>query len=327
MQSASGPAVNSVLMEAPVIPTRRERLEGGLVGLLVGDALGVPYEFRHPSELPAADLIEMRPPPGFFSHHGSVPPGTWSDDGSQALCLLSSLWECGGLDVDDFGQRLIAWMGGGYMAVDSRPFDVGSHESEALTNFKAGIPASRSGLTGENSNGPGSLMRVLPLTLLWKGDDASLADAAHRQSSITHAHPRSMVCCALYSLWARRELDGADHGWERAVDALREIYGPSGEYRRELEESLRPEDDSGVFSRDGAVACLHKARLATMEPDFESTARRAILFGHDTDTTASLACGIAGVRLGVQGVTERWWKALRGKQILVPILERWLGRV
>lgn len=313
-------------MDTAVNVSRRERLEGGLVGLLVGDALGVPYEFTDPSELPAPGAIEMRPPAGFFSHHGSVPPGTWSDDGSQALCLFSSLWECGGLDLDDFGQRLLAWMGGGYMAVDARPFDVGSHESEALTNFKAGIPPERSGLSGENSNGPGSLMRVLPLALLWRGDDASLADAAHRQSLLTHAHPRSMACCALYCLWARREAEGADHAWERAVDALRGIYGVAGALRRELDERICPEDASCVHSDDGVVACLHRAREACGEPDFETIARRAILFGGDTDTSAALACGIAGLRHGVQGIPERWWRALRGKQMLVPLIEAWLGR-
>jgi ADP-ribosyl-[dinitrogen reductase] hydrolase len=36
-------------------PTRRERIEGGLLGLLVGDAVGVPYEFHDPLDLPEAE--------------------------------------------------------------------------------------------------------------------------------------------------------------------------------------------------------------------------------------------------------------------------------
>jgi hypothetical protein len=44
------------------MPTLGERLEGGLLGLLIGDALGVPYEFHEPAEIPPAAQIEFTPP-------------------------------------------------------------------------------------------------------------------------------------------------------------------------------------------------------------------------------------------------------------------------
>ena len=79
----------------------QERLAGGLIGLLVGDALGVPYEFHRPADLPPHHAIEYTPPQSFDRSHKGVPPGTWSDDGAQALCLLASLLDCGCLDVVD----------------------------------------------------------------------------------------------------------------------------------------------------------------------------------------------------------------------------------
>lgn len=69
---------------------RQDRLAGGLQGLLIGDALGVPYEFHDAAELPSSEAIEMQPPAGFPRSHGGILPGTWSDDGAQALCLLQS---------------------------------------------------------------------------------------------------------------------------------------------------------------------------------------------------------------------------------------------
>jgi ADP-ribosylglycohydrolase len=68
------------------MPTRAECITGGLIGLLVGDALGVPYEFSEPSALPPLAELEFTPPPGFSRAHAGTPPGTWSDDGAQALC-------------------------------------------------------------------------------------------------------------------------------------------------------------------------------------------------------------------------------------------------
>jgi ADP-ribosyl-[dinitrogen reductase] hydrolase len=305
---------------------RIDRLEGGLLGLLIGDALGVPYEFKEPEELPAFEDLEMQPPHGFMCTHSSVLAGTWSDDGSQALCLFASLRECGGLDLEDLAQRLVAWMHGGYMAVDACPFDVGFQTCQSLTRFKSGISVELAGLRSERNNGNGSLMRTLPLALLWEGDDESLVQAAHRQSIITHAHPCSQVCCALYCLWARGELEGRADAWEAAVDKLRRIYGESGEFRTELENRVKPEVPAGNLGSGYVVECLKSAHQACMEPSYELAVKRAVSYGVDTDTTACVAGGIAGIRHGVQGIPDRWWKMLRGKELVVPLLERWLGR-
>ena len=88
------------------MPTREERIAGGLYGLLIGDALGVPYEFHLPEHLPPREQIEFQPPAGFHRAHSGVPPGTWSDDGAHALCLLASLLYRKTLDIEDLGRRL-----------------------------------------------------------------------------------------------------------------------------------------------------------------------------------------------------------------------------
>ena len=43
-------------------PTHPERIKGGLFGLLIGYALGVPYEFHPAREIPPFAQIEMDPP-------------------------------------------------------------------------------------------------------------------------------------------------------------------------------------------------------------------------------------------------------------------------
>ena len=63
-------------------PTRASRIKGGIYGLLIGDALGVPYEFHPARAIPPANRIEMEPPAGFPRAHAGTPPGTWSDDGT-----------------------------------------------------------------------------------------------------------------------------------------------------------------------------------------------------------------------------------------------------
>ena len=304
----------------PAAISRQDRLAGGLIGLLVGDALGVPYEFHPPEALPAPELIEMTPPPGFKRAHVGVPPGTWSDDGAQALVLLDSLLANNGLDLEHFGQGLTRWLHQGFWAVNNAVFDIGMQTSTAINRLMQGIPADRSGPSEEARNGNGSLMRVLPLVLWHQGSDDELAHLAARQSLPTHGHPRSQVACAQYCLWARRVLGGSGSPWQSAADALRTMEAdfPFEEINLVLDEGNRERCRGSGY----VVDCLWSARVAVDTTDsYEDCVRRAILFGHDTDTTAAVAGGIAGLMYGRGGIPSRWRAALRGQDQLLPLLD------
>ena len=299
---------------------RQQRRAGGLIGLLVGDALGVPYEFNAPEAIPAEALLEFQPPPGFQRSHARVPPGTWSDDGAQALCLLASLLQCNALDLGDFSRRLLNWYEHGYMAVDNDVFDVGIATGNALRRLRAGEAPESAGGRGENSNGNGSLMRVLPLALWHRGSDAELVADAQRQSLVTHGHPRSQVCCALYCLMARRLLAGSAAPWPEAVAIVRSLYAEDSAEREELEFSIRPDVPQRGNGTGYVVDCLRSAVTCLEQPDYERAVRMAIRMGHDTDTTACVAGGLAGIRHGLEGIPLRWREALRGSELLLPLL-------
>lgn len=307
---------------APSCPTRSERIAGGLIGLLVGDALGVPYEFHPASALPPAAQIEMTPPPGFSRSHPYVKPGTWSDDGAQALCLLASLQHGDCLDLDDFGRRLLNWCDLGYLAVGGNVFDVGITTTLALSRLRSGMPATQSGLAEENANGNGSLMRVLPLALWHRGSDADLALYARHSSLPTHAHLRAQLCCALYCLWARRILEGAADPWHAAVDAILGLYAPGSAERAELDGPIL-----GYQLRRGSgyvVDSLHSARWAVQQGGYEDAVKAAISLGDDTDTTACIAGGIAGLLHGIQDIPPRWRESLCDYDVANEMIERLL---
>jgi ADP-ribosylglycohydrolase len=301
-----------------------DRLRGALWGLLVGDALGVPYEFHEPEDIGPAEAIGMEPRPYFARAHRGTPPGTWSDDGAQALCLLASLLDRGRFDPDDFSRRLLAWLEEGYMAVDGRVFDCGITTRRALRALRGGVPPLLAGPNGESDNGNGSLMRVLPLALWHAGSDADLVDLAHAQSSVTHGHARSQVCCALYCLWVRRVLaaEADADAWRDAVAALRALYGDTPK-RAELEEHVRPDEPPAPRARGTGyvVDTLLTVRSVISEPSYERVVQAAIAHGRDTDTTACVAGGLAGARGGVGAIPPRWLGALRGRELAEPLIE------
>jgi len=240
---------------------RKDRLAGGLIGHLVGDALGVPYEFHAPEEIPPRPQIEFDPPPGYDVAHWKVPPGTWSDDGAQALALLGSLQAQGRLDLDDLAARLLAWWDRGDMAVDGKVFDIGNQTARALGRLRAGVAPHESGPSEERANGNGSLMRALPLALWHEGTDAELARDAAAQSLPTHGHARSQACCALYCLWARRTLEGRANPWDEAVAAFRSIHAEGDPLRFELESQIRPDEPPSGQGSGYVVDCLNSARM------------------------------------------------------------------
>ena len=302
-----------------------DKWKGGLYGLLIGDALGVPYEFHTAEEIPPYDNIEMKPPIGFRRAHSGVEPGTWSDDGAQALCLLDSLVTCGAFELRDFSDRLLAWYQNGAWAVDGVVFDIGIQTCEALNAYRIGEQPERCGMLRPNGKGNGALMRVLPLALWHKGADRELVLAAHEQCLITHGNVCNQVCCALYCLVARFLLAGTDFisALEKAVVVLREIYQEMPTYGQELEWSIRP-DEAWTGNGSGYVVdCLRSAfMIMGRAANYEDAVKQAVMLGDDTDTTACVTGGLAGILYGFCNIPCRWYEALRGKAGVEALIQR-----
>lgn len=304
--------------------SRAEGIRGAVLGHLVADALGVPYEFHDPDDLPCT--VSMEPPPGFARAHASVPAGTWSDDGAQMLALLDSLLTCGRMDAEDLGRRLVAWYERGEYAVDGEVFDVGIQTSAAIRALLRGVPALAAGSSDDRANGNGSLMRVLPVGLWHQGTDAELCADAAVSSRVTHAHVRSIVCCEVYSLWVRRLLAGVAprEGFEDAVAAFRAVHGEASPEVIEFDTRVWPDGVEFDLGGSGYVVDSFRAavRLNETGASYEEVVRAAIALGRDTDTTACIAGAIAGLVHGVGAVPVGWLAALRGRALADRLVDR-----
>jgi ADP-ribosyl-[dinitrogen reductase] hydrolase len=309
--------------------SKNERILGGIWGLLVGDVVGVPYEFHKAEELSKLNFIDLIPPKGFIRAHNTVEIGTWSDDGAQALCLLDSLISKGKMDINDFSERLLKWYEEGLWAIDNYVFDVGIQTSDALRAYKSGVSPLKSGLVRPDGKGNGALMRVLPLALWHKGTDKELVEDAHTQSLVTHGNPCNGVCCGLYCLWARRALDGIniEDAYMDSVKVLREIYSDNSVFKNELEFTVRPDHEAIGNGSGYVVDSLRSVRMVLKHDNFEDVIKHSVLLGDDTDTTAAIAGGIAGIRGGIKSIPERWMNKMKGKELVKPLIKRLLENV
>lgn len=172
-----------------------------LLGLAVGDALGVPVEFLSRGSF-RVDGMQ-----GYGTHN--QPPGTWSDDTSLALCLADSLAH--GFAPDDIAQNFIKWYDEGAFTAHGNVFDIGISTAKAIRRLKAGIAPKKAGYVGVNENGNGSLMRIAPLVFcLTDRPEAERFITTKTVSSITHAHAWSVAACFIYTEYLRKLLSGID---------------------------------------------------------------------------------------------------------------------
>lgn len=301
-------------------PTK-EQCAGALFAALVGDALGVPYEFNRKKDLPPIDQIEMAPPKNFFRSHRATPVGTWSDDGALMLALLDSLGNVPEFDVNDFARNMVSWLRTGAYTPDARVFDIGMQTRAALERIAKGTPALAAAERSERNNGNGSLMRVLPVAFL-AGSNEDIVRIAKLQSRPTHAEPRSELTCALYALLVRKLLNKVppELALSNAFSTLYSLTPPSEQ--PELIQFLG-QKPSEVTGSGYVVDCFWSAwECFITTGNVEACLKAAVALGDDTDTTACVAGGLAGAYYGRQDIPARWIEALRGKELVERLLAK-----
>jgi ADP-ribosylglycohydrolase len=182
-----------------------KQVEAALLGVAVGDALGVPVEFQPRGAFKVTDMTG-------FGKHGQ-PAGTWSDDTSLTLCLADAMddgYTGGGL-LAKTAENFIKWFDGGEFTVRGDVFDIGASTSKAIRNLKKGARPTESGCGGASENGNGSLMRIAPLVFHVAGKpQEERYEITSGVSSITHAHAWSVAACFIYLEYALQLLAGKD---------------------------------------------------------------------------------------------------------------------
>jgi ADP-ribosylglycohydrolase len=309
-------------MSISPIVSKRDRILGGLWGSLVGDALGVPVEFRNRLDIQIEPVTGMRE---FGTHR--QPKGTWSDDGALILCTVDSLLNHE-FDTRDMGEQFVRWMNTGLWTATGESFDVGCTTADALMRIANGTPSEEAGGRHEDCNGNGSLMRIIPVALRFAGGPAEiLIKRVERASAISHGHERSKAACAFYSLMVEQLLLGKDPSC--ALKATRSAsergYNSSTlhRFKQVLEHDLCSVPEGVVVSTGYVLHTLHASFWCLINTsNYADCVLKAVNLGGDTDTTACVAGGLAGVAYGIQAIPSDWRSQLARQDDLAGLLDR-----
>ena len=301
-------------------------IKEALFGLAVGDALGVPVEYKKRQEIrenPVTDMIGN----GTYN----LPPGTWSDDSSLAFCLAEVLTQP--FDLNVVAQNFVKWLHHNYWTPRGVVFDAGIATREAINNLSTVSRPELAGGAGEFDNGNGSLMRILPLVFYIK--DKPIEERYRlikKVSSITHGHVRSVIACFYYLEFARQLLDGKDK-----FSIYRDLQASIPDYLRSISISA---NETGMFDRllKGNIQDLHEDEIQssgyvihTLEAslwcllttdNYSDATLKAVNLGEDTDTTGAVTGGLAGLLYGFDAIPERWVAQLARREDVEDLAKR-----
>lgn len=275
-----------------------------LLGLAIGDALGMPFETRSPEDpfLKSWDGVTYLP-----SEYHKLQPGQWTDDTLMSTLLAESLLECDGYSPEDAAIRYCKWY------VEGPHRGMGKTTKLALQALQAGVTWADSGL--RDAEGNGTAMRAAPFGLFFRDDVWKILDGTAMDAGITHKSREAeegssavalgvgMISCGITKLGL--------------LDNVLTFLRPS-KIRDKL---LALEAMIGVSTAEEALKYFGtKAHVVHTVPSafaaflltdsYLEAIQVAIRAGGDTDTTAAVAGALAGAYYGREGIPAHLFNGL-----------------
>ncbi|WP_205511657.1 ADP-ribosylglycohydrolase family protein [Longitalea arenae] len=301
-------------------------VHGALFGVAIGDALGVPVEMIKRDVLaqdPVRDLV------GYKQHN--QPAGTFSDDSSLTFCLAESL--CNGYDLHDVGERFVKYFFEAYWTAGGVVFGVGKTTEIAITKLRDGVSPADSGNYDEGCSGNGSLMRILPLLFYVMDFEIEKRYEITREvACITHGSMQTILPCFYYLEFALELLQGSQKqmAYDNTAKTVADFLAGSslGEQARNvltplLFEDITKRSSASILTTHQAVLTIQAAMYCFMQTDnYSDAVLMAVNMGDDTDTTAAVTGGLAGLYYGFESIPEKWRKEIKRSNEIHDLCDR-----
>lgn len=282
-------------------------LKGCLIGMAVGDSLGLPVEFLSPAKTKRYVANGL--------HQGLIfGKGMVSDDTENAGFTAISLIRFPN-DSERFSQflawRLRWWLLG-------LPAGIGFATLRSILRLWIGIPPNKSGVF---SAGNGPAMRAPIIGVFFQNDFEKMAEFLKVSTEITHTDPRAFHGAYIAALAAslssqRGKIKPKEFKNEvlRLMPDLDKDF--SGLISRAIESAEKGEQLSEFVAREGWKIGVSGFIVHTMaaviqvwlrhQDEFSYGLEEIIEVGGDTDTTAAILGGIIGSWTGVEGIPSDW---------------------
>lgn len=305
-----------------------DRVEGMMLGIAIGDALGITSEGMLPAKRHElfGEIRSYIP-----NRYVNRPIGFPSDDTQLAYWTLEQIVEDGCFIPENVAQRFCR----------GKVFGIGHTVKQFIVNYKAGLPWYQ---CGPASAGNGALMRIPPMLIPHlKGETNGLWVDTALSAMITHNDAGSIAACLTFVYMLRqllvmdkapepqwwtatyveiaRDLEGETRYQPRSGPLLGKFEGPLWKM---VEENVVDAYLSKLSVKDACARWYSGAYLLETMPsviyilmrhghDLEEAIVRAVNDTKDNDTIAAIVGAAVGALHGRKSIPERWIKNLSGR--------------
>jgi ADP-ribosylglycohydrolase len=320
---AGAPAGADALPAVDVTDRLRDRYQGLLLGLALGDALAAPVQHRRPGTFtPVGDLLGGGP--------YDLPRGAWSDDTAVALVLADSLLGHGGFDAADFVERLARWQREGYLSATGQCLGISATTARSLAQAQwSGKPFAGSHDPTRADREP--LVRA-GVAAAWALDDPEAAiELAAEAARPTHQAPVSLDACRYFAALVVGALQGAPKEqllapgfcpvpglWARKPLKREVARVAAGEWRTAAAEPAELAAGSAVGALQLVLGALAAGR------GYRDTVLAAVNLGLDADTNGALVGELAGALHGAAALPPQWVASLVEGRRIAGVADRLL---
>ncbi|CAF1124320.1 unnamed protein product [Adineta ricciae] len=329
-----------------------KRVQGSMVGMALGDALGASVEFR-PREYLENNPVRDLQSGGTWG----LAKGQFTDDTSMALCLASSLVVKKGFNPYDQLVRYKWWYRYGYMSSTGECFDIGKATRDSLEMFeeRQKIYADQSRQISRDVDslsypdqlqtfdvncscdgvaGNGALMRLAPVPLFFYQYPEYAVEYSGLSGQITHGDVKAYDACRYYGALIVAAIQGQkkdDILGDDFYSKNRSWFGKQelcSDIRKIAKGSFKKLDGyyGGIRGKGYIVDALEAALWAFWSDNnsFREGALNAVNLGDDTDTTAAIYGQLAGAYYGLKGLDKEWVRQVYARKFILN-LSKWIA--
>jgi len=308
----------------------KDQVRGAIVGVAMGDALGMPAEGLKPETVQKyyGKISTYRTPRK--RHFHNLKRGQWTDDTQLTLAVGESIVKMKGLDFEDIATAHVH-------AFNAERRGWGNTTKQGCQRLLMGENWWEAG--GANGAGNGPPMKIAPVGVLYGLEVIDLIEliaACVNISKMTHGDPRAALAAVLqaYLIGEAMKSKGSISFWDLLDEIFRfaeRLEPPSDDM---LSDKLRDAhvhyySSEPIEIREilGAGAFVNEslpftyAIMMRHKNDIEGCLETLVNMGGDADTNASMAAAILGAAYGYKAFPAKWRKGLEDRKRLVNLAD------
>lgn len=286
-----------------------ESIVGCLLGTMVGDALGLPYEGLSSKRI--QKLVLLVQDHNFIGGKGAI------SDETEHICLVAqSLIASKGEEtafINLFAWRLRLWLLG-------LPAGLCLATFKAITRLWKGVPPN---LSGVSSTDNGAVIRSTIIGVCYGAERQKMLSLVKASTRITHDDPKAEYGAIAVAVAAYLAANSSSVSTEEYYQTLQTYLEPEAEEFLNLIklvcDSVERKETGAMFARSIGNGNSISSYIYVTVPvvlqiwlryqhDYFGGVREIISLGGDTDTTAAILGGIIGAAVGKAGIPRRWIK-------------------